>query len=98
MTTKTKTKTTTKNLADFRAVHDKSFVVPNKIRAGLELLGKDGWDYEPEFIKLCGVSVIDFARFREEFADFYVSVGGSKSSKRAWAGTKATADKMRGMI
>lgn len=91
------TKPTGKSLSDFRAVHDKSFVIPNKIRAGLAALG-DGWDYEPEFIKLCGVSVLDFARFRDEFADHYVTVGGSKSSKRAWAGTKATAAKMRDMI
>lgn len=91
-------KAQTKTLEDFRAVHDKSFVIPNKIRAGLAQLGKDGWDYEPEFMKLCGVNPLDFARFREEFAEFYVTVGGSKSSKRAWAGTKATADKMRGMI
>lgn len=88
----------TKTLADFRAVHDKSFVIPNAIRAGLEKLGKEGWDYEPEFIKLCGVNVLDLARFREEFADHYVTVGGSKSSKRVWAGSKALAEKMRGMV
>lgn len=87
-----------KTLADFRSVHDKSYVVPTKIRAALELLGKEGWEYEPEFIKMTGVSVVDFARFREEFADHYVTVGGSKSSKRVWAGTKALAEKMRSMV
>lgn len=94
---KTANKQPGKTLSDFRAVHDKSYVIPQAIKAGLAKLG-DGWDYEPEFIKLCGVSVLDFARFRDEFADHYVTVGGSKSSKRAWAGTKATAAKMRDMI
>lgn len=87
-----------KTLAAFQAVHDKNFVIPEKIKAGLAKLGKDGWDYEPEFIRSCGVSVTDFARFREEFADFYVNIGGSKSSKRAWAGTKETALKMQEMV
>ena len=87
-----------KTLADFRAVHDKSYVIPKKIKEGLDALGKDGWDYEPEFIKLCGVSVVDFARFREEFDEFYVVVGGSRTGKRVWAGSKALAEKMRGMV
>lgn len=87
-----------KTLADFRSVHDKNFVVPQKITAGLAKLGKDGWDYEPDFIRLCGVSVTDFSRFREQFADFYVNVGGSKSSKRVWAGTKETAAHMQEMV
>lgn len=95
----TKAKTPAKKtLADFASTHDKNVIVPTKIKAGLAKLGKDGWDYEPEFIRLCGVSVTDFSRFREQFADFYVNVGGSKSSKRAWAGTKETAAKMQEMV
>lgn len=86
-----------KKLADFRAVHDKSFVVPNKITAGLDKLGKDGWEYEPEFMKLCGVNANDFAKFREQFEEFYVMVGGSKNGKRVWAGSKPLAAKMREM-
>lgn len=91
-------KTAKKTLDDFRAVHDKAFVVPNKIKAGLEQLGKDGWEYESDFVKLCGVSVVDFGRFREGFSDFYVSVGGERSGKRVWAGSKALAEKMRSMV
>lgn len=87
----------TKTLADFRAIHDKSFVIPAKIKAGLEQLGKEGWEYETDFMKICGVSPTDFARFREEFADFYVLVGGERSGKRVWAGSKAAAEKMRTM-
>lgn len=86
-----------KTLQDFRAVHDKSFVIPNKIREGLAKLGNDGWEYETDFVKLCGVSVLDFASFREQFADYYVVVGGTRSGKRVWAGSKALAAKMREM-
>ena len=86
-----------KTLADFRAIHDKSTVVPGKIKEGLVKLGKDGWDYEPEFVKLCGVSVTDFSRFREDFEDYYVIVGGTRTGKRVWAGSKELAAKMREM-
>lgn len=87
-----------KTLADFRAIHDKSFVVPQKIKAGLEALGKEGWEYEMDFMRLCGVSSTDFAAFREDFVEYYVIVGGSRSAKRIWAGSKATAEKMRSMV
>lgn len=87
-----------KNLGDFRALHDKSFVVPNKIKAGLEKLGKDGWEYEAQFQKLCEVNNIDFARFRDQFIDFWIVVGGERQGKRVWAGSKATAEKMRAML
>lgn len=87
-----------KVIADFRALHDKSFTIPTKIKAGLEFLGKDGWEYEAEFIKLCGVSTTDFARFREGFLEFYVVIGGSKTNRRVWAGSKLTAEKMRSMV
>lgn len=95
------TKSKTKTLSDFRAVHDKNFVVPEKIKAGLAKLGKDGWEYEAEFMKMCGVGTIDFARFREQFEEFYVIVpgtNGTKSSKRVWAGSKAAAAKLREMV
>lgn len=87
-----------KTLQDFRAVHDKSFVIPAKIKEGLAKLGNEGWEEEPNFVKLCGVSVADFSRFREQFADFYVVVGGLRSGKRVWAGSKQLAAKMREMV
>lgn len=87
-----------KTLSDFRAIHDKSFVIPNKIKEGLTKLGNDGWEYENDFVKLCGVPVSDFARFREDFAEYYVMVGGLRSGKRVWAGSKALAEKMRAMV
>jgi len=87
-----------KTLADFRAIHDKSYVVPQKIKAGLEALGKEGWEYEMDFMRLCGVSSTDFASFRSDFLEHYVIVGGASSPKRVWVGSKAIAEKMRGMV
>lgn len=91
-------KTTGKTLADFRAVHDKNFVVPQKIKAGLEKLGAEGWEYEIEFIKTCGVGPSDFANFREQYEEFYVELGSADRGKRVWAGSKALANKMREMV
>lgn len=86
-----------KTLNDFRAAHDKSFAIPAKIKAALESLGKDSWEYEAEFMRRVGVGTGDFARFRDKFDEFCVSVPGNGRSKRVWAGSKALADKMREM-
>lgn len=86
-------KTTGRNLEDFRAAHDKSFIVPKRIKEGLAKLG-DSWEYEVEFIKRCQLSTTDFAAHREPFKEFYVETGGG-SPKRVWAGTKAFAAKLR---
>lgn len=91
-------KSSGKTLADFRAVHDKNFVVPAKIKAGLEKLGAEGWEYEIEFMKTCGVSPMDFARFRDQYEEFYVELGSADRCKRVWAGSKALANKMREMV
>lgn len=85
-----------RTLNDFRAAHDKNFIVPNKIRAALEKLG-DGWEYEMEFMRLAGICTTDLATFRDQFGDHIVSTGG-KNPKRVWAGTKALATKLREMV
>ena len=82
-----------KDLAAFRSAHDKSFIVPQAIRRGLGALG-ESWEYEQEFIKRCELALTDFGRFRDQFSDFYVEVGG-KTKRRVWAGTKAYAAKLR---
>jgi hypothetical protein len=85
-----------KTLADFRAEHDKDYIIPTKIRAGLADLG-DGWEYEMPFAKIAGVSLGDLANYREAFADHVVVVGGRSGGKRVWAGTKSLAAKLREM-
>ena len=84
-----------KSLSDFRAAHDKGFIIPRRIKDALEQLG-DGWEYEVPFAKLAGVSLTDLSVFREQFAQYIVVV--KRDGKRAWAGTPAVAEKMRGMV
>jgi len=84
-----------KTLADFRAAHDKSFIIPQKIKDGLAKLG-DGWEYELDFMRMIGVGTTDIAAYREQFADYFVLVGG-RNPKRCWTGSKAVAAKMREM-
>lgn len=84
-----------KSLEEFRQTHDKGFIVPQRVRAALETLG-DSWLYESEFAKLANVSSSDLAVFRDRFADFIVVV--RRDGKRVWAGTKALAKKLRGMV
>lgn len=88
-----------RSLEDFRAVHDKAYIIPKSIRDVLEKLG-DSWVYEAEMIRMCGVSQSDFAMYRDQFKDYYVETDGSHRSrgKRVWAGTKAFAAKMREVL
>lgn len=87
-----------KSLADFKAAHDKNFIVPEKIKAGLAKLGNDGWEYEVEFGKMAGVGTNDIAKFREQFGEYVLLVKSEKRERRVWAGSKALANKMREMI
>ena len=82
-----------KDLAEFRSAHDKSFIVPQAIKRGLEELG-ESWDYEQNFIKRCNLSLTDFSKYRDQFSEYFVEIGG-KSIRRVWAGTKGFAGKLR---
>ena len=84
-----------KSLSDFRAEHDKDYIVPARIKSALKQLG-DGWEYEFEFSRLAGVSSPDLATYREQFADYWVPV--SRAGKRVWTGSKAVAEQMRAMV
>lgn len=96
---KKSTKPSKKTLTDFRAAHDKNFLVPEKIKAGLAKLGKDSWEYEVDFIRICGLSTTDFAMFRDQFEDFFVPVSvGGRNTKRIWGGSKALIDKMKELV
>lgn len=89
-----------KNLASFRAAHDKNVVVPNKIRAALASLekehGAEGWEYEAEFIKRIGTSTTDMAMFRDQFAAHFVEVGSGSNKKRVWFAALKAAKNARG--
>lgn len=84
-----------RSLADFRATYDKSYIIPRKIKAALTSLGS-GWEYEVGFAKAAAVSLSDLGAFRDQFADHVVTLG--REGRRAWAGTKSTAEAMRKML
>lgn len=94
--TDAKARTVGKGVQEFRALHDKAFIVPTKIKAALEALA-DGWEYEAAFIKLAGISQADCSAYREKFEEFVVVVGG-KTTKRVWCGTKKLATQLREMV
>ena len=83
-----------RSLAEFRATYDKDVIIPTRVRAALKALGA-GWEYEVQFAKLAGVSLSDLGNYRSQFADYVVTL---RESRRAWAGTVATATAMKGML
>lgn len=84
-----------KSLSDFRAAHDKDYIIPRKIKAALQQLG-NGWEYEVDFLRIAQVSTTDLALYRDRFVDNWLVV--DRSGKRVWAGTKGLADEMRSMV
>jgi len=90
-----------KTIADLRAVHDKSVLIPNRIREALEALAARGdeWAYEQEFMALVkpGISSPDISKYRDQFVDFWAELPGSKSSRscRAWFASKKLANKWK---
>jgi hypothetical protein len=84
-----------KTLAEFRNTYDKDTIVPAKLKAAIRSLGTSGWEYEVPFARAAGVSLTDLAAFRDQFAEFIVPL---RDSRRAWAGSKATAQQMRAML
>lgn len=83
------------SLDDFRQKHDKSFIVPTKIKEALKKLG-NAWMYESDFIRMAGLSQSDFANFREPFVDDHALV--VERTKRVWCGSKAMTEKLREMV
>lgn len=90
------TPTKVKGILDFRAAHDKDFIVPQKIKVALVALGKDGWEYEAQFYKAAGISTTDGARYRDEFKEQIVTIEAGK--KRIYCGSPALAVKMKAMV
>lgn len=93
-----------RTLADFRASHDKSTVIPNKIRAALAVMAKQGpehYEYEAEFLKLASLSVTDLAAYRDQFAPHlfiakHLNGKSYSTPKNIWFATKQAAAKARG--
>lgn len=84
-----------KDVESFRQLHDKSYRIPKVIKDALADLG-DSWEYEAEFMKRSGVSAIDIATFRDQFADNWFEVRTTtRNTKRVWCGTPKLANKLR---
>ncbi len=78
-----------KSLADFRAKHDKSIIVPAKIKAALDAMAKEGadnWEYESDFTRRASISQGELGTYRDQFKDHVVMVGG-RNPKRVWVAT-----------
>lgn len=90
-----------KTVADFRTLHDTNVIVPNKIRAALAAMLKEGpeqWEYEGDFVKRAGISNSQLGVFREQFLDHIVeagATGGGRCAKRAWFADTKVAKKLR---
>lgn len=87
-----------KTLAHFRAVHDKSVVIPTKLKTALDKMAKaawDTWEYEGEFLRAAGVAPQDATPHRSQFEDHIVETIG-KNSKRVWFATAKAAKEARG--
>lgn len=90
--------TSVRNVADYRAVHDKNVVVPAKIKKALEDMlneGPENWAYESEFVRRAGVSQTDMGTFRDQFADHIVETSGH-NPKKVWFAAAKVARRIRG--
>lgn len=85
--------TASRTLATFKASHDPSVIIPNKIKAALEAMRKNGGDeayaYEfsdstggTPFAKLSGVSIVHLNQYRDQFKEFLVEVKQDTGSRR----------------
>lgn len=78
-----------RTLADFRNAHDRNVVIPNKIRAALVAMAREGPEhfvYEQELLALASISVGDLAKYRDQFADHILVV--SHANGKAFASPK----------
>jgi len=83
-----------RSLQEFRSLYDKDYIIPTKIKAALrEIAGS--WEYEVNFAKIAGLSLADLGSYRDQFADYVVTL---RESRRVWAGTAAMAKTLKGML
>lgn len=87
-------------LADFKAKYDPATVVPNKIRAALAEIAKQGPEHhvqEVEFAKMAGVSLSQISSFRAMFEKHIVVTRNDRRNEvKIWFGDAKVAAKARG--
>jgi len=84
-----------KTLADFRAMHDKDYIVPTAIRTALRTM-PGVWMYEIDFTRHAQLTQHDVANYRDQFTAHVVVAG--RDGRKMWAKTKAVAEQMRRML
>lgn len=90
-----------KTLADFKAAHDRSVIVPNKIRVALAAMLKEGpeqYEYETDFIKRAAISQADMGEFRDQFVKYIVMTAAvhGRAGRRVWFADPKVARLARG--
>lgn len=88
-------KSSVKSLNEFKQTFDKSFIVPNKIKAQLKKMGA-GWMYEVDFAREAGITLTDVGHYRDKYAEAHVVE--LRGGRKAWAGKKSVTIQMREMI
>jgi hypothetical protein len=85
-----------RTVSEFRKTYDKDTIVPSRIRNGLKKLGRGGWAYEVDFVRLAEINTNDLRVYRDAFAqDHVVEI---KDGRRVWTGSKSTTEELRAML
>ena len=100
MATKLPTKPKAKTVDDFRGAHDRTVIVPRKIRAALATMlaqGRETWEYEGDVIKLAGIASGEVTAYREQFRAHIVVTppANGKSARNVWFADVKVAAKVR---
>ena len=85
-----------KSLDQFKAAHDKGFIVEKRLKDALSELG-ESWLYESELMRSARIGPGEITRLREKYKKFTLVVGRRGKQKCVWAGTPALAKKLRVM-
>lgn len=100
-----------RNIASFKAETDPTVILPNKLRAALDRLKKDGgaeaYAYEftdktgsPTMCGMSGISAAHINHYRHQFADHIVlakqDTGSRRGPKFVWFATPKAATEARG--
>lgn len=90
-----------KTVNDFKNAHDRSVIVPRKIKDALAKMREDGrenWEYEGDFIKLADLSGKEIPDYREMFKGHIVvtPAANGKSPRNVWFADVKVAAQVRG--
>jgi hypothetical protein len=91
-----------KDISSFRAMHDKSVIIPARIRTAFATMiktdGSEAWEYEGDLSRLAGVGPPDFRDYKELFKDHMVETpptNGRKSARVVWFADPKVAARVR---